>query len=69
MGIQFTDTGEVKSGQALVDCGATGQFMDRSYVEHNWLTTQKPLCPIPVYNIDGTPNEVGTTTEIVDAIL
>ena len=33
--IQTTDTAEIKSGPALVDCGATGQFMDQDYVEHN----------------------------------
>jgi len=26
--IQTTDTGEIKSTPALVDCGATGQFID-----------------------------------------
>ena len=69
VGVQSTDTGEVKSGPALVDCGATGQFMDRSYVECNRLTTRKLIRPIPIYNVDGTPNEVGSITEIVDAIL
>ena len=68
MGIQSIDTGEVKSGPALVDCGATGQLMDRSYVECNHLITQKLLYLILVYNIDGTPNETGSITEIVDAI-
>ena len=69
VGVQSTDTKEVKSSPALVDCGATGQFMDRSYVEHNRLTTRKLIHPIPIYNVDGTPNEAGSITEIVDAIL
>ena len=30
--IQTTDTAEVKSGPTLIDCGATGQFMDCDYV-------------------------------------
>jgi hypothetical protein len=30
--IQSTDTGEVKSRPALIDCGATGQFMNHAYV-------------------------------------
>jgi hypothetical protein len=67
--IQSTDTGEIKSGPALIDCGATGQFMDRAYVERNRLTTRKLLRPIPVYNVDGTLNEAGSITEIVDVIL
>ena len=39
--IQTTDTTEVKSGPVLIDCRATGQFMDCDYVEWNRLTTQK----------------------------
>ena len=39
--IQTTDIAEVKSGPALVDCGATSQFMDCDYVEWNRLTTWK----------------------------
>ena len=33
--IQTMDTAEIKSRPALIDCGATGQFMDRDYMEHN----------------------------------
>ena len=67
--IQTTDTAEVKSGPTLIDCGATSQFMDHDYVEWNRLTTWKLRCAIPVYNMDGSPNEAGSITEIVDAIL
>jgi len=67
--IQTTDTAEVKSGPALVDCGATGSFMRQNYIEHNQLTTHKLGWPIPVYNVDGFPNESGSITQIVDAIL
>ena len=69
VGIQTTDTGELYSTSALVDCGATGQFMDRRYVERNRLTTRRLTRPIPVYNVDGTLNDSGAITEIVDAIL
>ena len=67
--IQTTDTAEVKSGPMLVDCRATGQFMDRDYVEWNRLTTQKLQHSIPVFNVDGSPNEAGSIMEIIDAIL
>ena len=43
--------------------------MDRSYAEHNQLTTWKLLHPILVYNVDGNLNEVGSITEIMDVIL
>ena len=67
--IQTTDTTEVKSGPVLLDCGATGQFMDHDYVEQNRLTTQKLQRAIPVFNVDGSPNEVGSIMEIIDVIL
>jgi len=69
VGIQTTDTGELHSTSALVDCGATGQFIDKRYVEGNRMTTRSLSRPIPVYNVDGTPNDAGAITEIVDAIL
>ena len=43
--------------------------MDRDYVEPNRLNTQKLQCAIPVFNADGTHNEAGSITEIVDTIL
>ena len=58
--IQTTDTAEVKAGPVLVDCGATGKFMNRAYVERHRLTTQKLQRPIPVFNVDGSPNEAGS---------
>ena len=64
------DTGETRSIEALVDSGATGRFIDWDYVKANWLTTQMLSTPIPVHNVDGTPNETtGYITEAVDLIL
>ena len=63
------DTAEIKSGPALVNCGATGQFMDWGYVECNRLSIRKLQCAIPVFNVDGTHNEAGSIMEIVDTIL
>lgn len=54
------DTQEVKLVNALVDCGATGLFMNRDYVEQNKITMRTLSCPIPVYNVDGTPNKAGS---------
>ena len=67
--IQTTGTAEVKTGPALVDSGATSSFMSRSYVECNQLNTRKLTRPIPVHNVDGSLNEDGSITQIVDAIL
>ena len=55
---------------ALVDSGATGRFIDQDYVKSNRLTTRTLSNPIPVRNVDGTPNgETGYITEVFDLIL
>ena len=67
--LETTDTGEVKSVNSFVDSGATREFIDRHYTKSNQLHTRKLSEPIPVYNVDGTLNEVGSITEVVDLIL
>ena len=69
VGIETTDTREAISVTALVDSGATGCFIDRNYVKANRLTTWMLSVPIPVHNVDGTPNEAHAITEVVDLIL
>jgi hypothetical protein len=53
----------------LVDCGATGLFIDSGYVERNGIQTQLLHKPIPVFNVDGIPNEAGMITRVTDLIL
>lgn len=50
-----------------MDSGATSLFLDRSFVCANHLTMRSLLQPIPVYNVDGAPNnpEVDWTTKQV----
>jgi hypothetical protein len=67
--IETTDTGEVKPLSALIDSGATGRFIDRDYVKSNRLRTKALSRPIPVFNVDGTLNESGSISEVVDLIL
>jgi len=67
--LETTDTGEVKSVNSFVDSGATGEFIDCHYAKSNRLHTRKLSEPIPVYNVDGTLNEAGSITEVVDLIL
>ncbi|KAF8222683.1 hypothetical protein L208DRAFT_1320950, partial [Tricholoma matsutake] len=54
---------------ALLDCRATGLFMDTDYVKEQKLTTQRLSCPIPMNNMDGTPNKAGPIEEIMEVIL
>jgi hypothetical protein len=67
--IESTDTAVRRCTQALIDCGATGCFIDIEWVKLN----NVPMCPltkpISVYNIDGTTNDAGMITDIADVIL
>ena len=67
--LQTTDTAEVKSSPALIDSGATGRFISKQFVEANRITTKRLTRPIPVYNVDGTPNENGAISEVANLIL
>ena len=67
--LQTTDTAEVKSVRALLDSGATGMFIDQEYVKENRFDTIKLSRPIPVRNVDGTPNEAGSIHEVVELVL
>ena len=67
--LETTDTAEVKSVNSLVDSGATGELIDRDYAKGCQFRFLKLSRPIPVFNVDGTPNEAGAVTEVVDLIL
>ena len=67
--LETTDTSERKSVNSLVDSGANGEFIDREYAKSCRFNLLKLTTPIPVYNIDGTPNEAGSITEAVSLIL
>jgi hypothetical protein len=67
--IETTDTGIKRCTRSLVDCGATGLFMDTEWACANNVTTCTLTRPIPVYNVNGTPNEGGAIREIADVIL
>ena len=38
--IETTNTGEIKSLNALIDSRATRKFINREYVKSNWMTTK-----------------------------
>jgi len=67
--IGTTDTSELHSVKALLDSRATGSFIDRDFVRLKGINTQTLSCNIPVFNVDGSPNEVGQISEIVDMLL
>src|SRR3979490_1062867 len=66
--VQSVDTGPPLAIDALLDSGATGMFIDIEFVRAKRLKTRHLPRAIPVYNIDGTPNEAGSIKEEVDLI-
>jgi hypothetical protein len=67
--IESTDTTVKRCTQALINCGATGCFIDIEWVKLNNIPTHPLTKPIPVYNVDGTANDTGMITDIADIIL
>ena len=57
------------STSALLDSGATGMFINRSFVQKHQLETTPLPQPILVRNVDGSPNENGSVTEEVHITL
>ena len=61
---QSVDTGCPLAIDALLDSGATGMFIDIEFVWAERLKTHYLPHAIPVYNIDGTPNEAVIKEEV-----
>jgi len=67
--IGTTDTSEVHSVKALLDSRATGNFIDKDFVRTKGISTRSISRPILVFNVDGSPNEAGRISEVVDVVL
>src|SRR5882672_62645 len=53
----------------IIDSGATGQFIDINYVRSKNLHTQCLPQAIPVQNVDGTLNDAGYITKVIDLMV
>ena len=67
--IKTTDTSELHSVEALLDCRATRSLIDRDFVHSKGMNTQTLSHNIPVFNVNGSPNEAGQISEMVDVVL
>jgi hypothetical protein len=67
--IELTDTAVRQCMQALINCGATGCFIDIEWAKLNNIPMHPLTKLIPVYNVDGTANDAGMITDITDIIL
>jgi len=63
------DTSELHSVKALLNCGATGSFINRDFVCSKEMNTRTLLRNISVFNVDSSPNEVGQIIEVVNVVL
>ena len=55
--------------KALIDCGATAEFIDHEFVHAHELRMYPIPHPISLYNADGSPNEIGKITEAIDLVV
>ena len=67
--IQTTDTGELFGLEALLDSGASGLFIDLEFVKAKRINTHQLTRPIPVNNVNISPNKRGPIQEIVELVL
>ena len=55
--------------QALIDCGAMGEFIDHEFIRAHELWTYQLPRPIGLYNADRASNEFRKITEAIDLIV
>jgi hypothetical protein len=67
--LKTTDTLQEVNSEAMVDSGATGDFIDEDFVERAKLPTRRLSAPVPVYNVDGSLNEAGSIDKVVDVLM
>jgi hypothetical protein len=67
--MQNLDIGKVVASPALLDCRATGLFIDGNFVKMKNLATRKLSQPMNAYNVDGTPNKAGKVLEVWETVL
>jgi hypothetical protein len=67
--IESTDTKVKRCTQALIDCGATGCFIDIEWAKLNNIPTCPLFKPILVYNVNDTANDASAITDIANVIL
>ena len=69
VGLKTLDTQRQMDENALLDCGATGLFMDTKWAKGNFISMTELEYPILVYNVDGSRNSVGSITHKATLIM
>ena len=55
--------------QDLINSGTTGIFINKAFVNKNYLNTYKLFFPILVYNIDRITNKINEISKVVNIVL
>jgi len=63
------DTSKLHSVKALLDCRATESFINRDFVHSKGMNTWTLSCNILVFNVNGSPNEAGQISKVMDVVL
>ena len=66
--VNTLNTQESFKVNALLDSGATGLYVDRSWIEKNKIKTTALPFPVHAYNADGSPNHSTQEVELRFAI-
>ena len=67
--IESTDNAVKLLLNGLIDCGATSNFIDLEYITVNKILVHWLLQPIPVFNVDSSPNEAGSIQDVANVVL
>ena len=67
--IRTTDTSELHSIKALLDSRTTRSFIERNFICSKGINTWTLSRNIPVFNVDGSPNEARQISEVIDILL
>ena len=67
--LQSDEIEEPVGVMALVDSGAGGNFIDKTFARLMGFETEKLDKPLRAYNVDGTKNKKGTISEKVVVVL
>ncbi len=66
---EFQKNNKTVDLEALLDSGAGGLFIDKTFTKRNNFTLHELPEPLNAYNVDGTLNKKGTITSYVEADL
>src|SRR5258708_8604406 len=71
MSVELRTTNSLRCGSTshLLNSGVTGMFVNWAFAQKHKLETCPLPNPVPVHNVDGTPNENRSITEEVEVIL